>query len=128
MSERLELLGLVDNQRLLHPAPWAVLHIETPLSSVDRGCRSAIEDCNRAAGVRADEARGRVAARLLGERATNGVRFRLAADDEEDLARTAERGQRERDAVDPRFEPGFGADNAPVGQVERGLAGEERSD
>src|SRR5207244_2900082 len=52
MSERLELLGLVDDQRLAHPAPWALLHIELLLSSLDRGCGSAIEDCSGATRVR----------------------------------------------------------------------------
>src|SRR5919199_4989691 len=108
--------------------PWAVLHIETQVSSLDRGCCSAIEDCNGPAGGGADEARRRLDGRLFGERAAHRVCLGVAADDEEDLVRATEHGQRQRDAVDPRLEPRVRPDDVSARLVERGLAREEGRD
>src|SRR5689334_1347125 len=108
--------------------PWAVLHIETAVSSADGGCGSAIDDYSRLARLGADEARRRVAARLLDERTPHGVRLRLAADDEEDLPRRPQRRQRHGHAIDPRLEARLRSDHLPVGHVERRLARKERGD
>src|SRR6266550_1905250 len=83
---RLEEPGLADDQPLSHPAPWGFLHREKPVSSLDRGRGSAIEDCSGATRVGSDEARRGTEARFPGERAPHRVRLRLAADDEEDLS------------------------------------------
>src|SRR5512133_2120086 len=83
MAEGLQLLGLVEYQRFLH-CPAALLHIETPLSSRELGCSSAIQDCNGFAVLRPDEAPGVVGARLACKSLGRGVGLRLAGHQEED--------------------------------------------
>src|SRR5204863_6158045 len=76
MAECLQLLRLVEYQRFEH-CPAGLLHIETPLSSRELDCSSAIQDCNCSSCARADEARRRVRARLGTERARRGLGLRL---------------------------------------------------
>src|SRR5205814_8769915 len=103
MAERLQLLRLVEYQRLLH-CRAGLLHIDTPLSSRKLGCSSAIQDYNGSSVVGSHEARGRLLARLARERTRGGLGLFLAGEQEDDLARGAERGQAQRHAVDERLE------------------------
>src|SRR5512133_923099 len=126
MTERFQVLGLVEYQRVRH-CPWALLHIERPLSSRKLGCSRAIQDCNGAAASGSNEAGRGLAARLCGEGTRGGVGLFLASEQEEDLVGPAQRGQAERDAVDERLEPGLRRQDSPA-LAERRRVREERRD
>ena len=113
MAERLELLRLVEYQRLLHElrpfvCPGAVLHIETRpvkpeawLQQRDRGLQWF---CRRGP----NEARRRLGARFLGECAA----LRHPPSSRRETTKTISRalfsaGEAQRDAIDERLEPGL---------------------
>src|SRR3954463_5274461 len=108
-------------------ARQALLHIETPLSSRELGCSSAIQDCNDAAAGRPYEARRRIRARLRREDACCSVGLRLARHDEDDLTRAAQRRQAQRDAVDERLQSRLGRKD-PLALAKRRCVRKERRD
>src|SRR3954454_21070564 len=126
MAEGLQLLRLVEYQRV-QQCRQALLHIETPLSSRELGCSSAIQDCNDAALGRPYEARRRIPARLRREDARDSLGLRLAGHNEDDLACAPQRGQAQRHAVDERLQPRLGREHA-LQLGERRRVGKERRD
>src|SRR5207248_2992580 len=93
-------------------APGALLHIGAALSSPEVGCCSAIEDCNGAPAARPYEAGRRLRAWLRGECASRCLRLSGSVEGEDDLAGAAEGLEAERDAIDERFEPRLGRQDA----------------
>src|SRR5438067_2134235 len=74
----------------------------------------------------ADEARGGLGTGVLRKGAPHGLGLPLARHEIDKRGNRVEPGDRERDAVDERLEPGLGPDHATVADVERGLPREER--